>query len=98
MNMACAVRRHVIAQSVEILAAAFYEAFHGAFEAGQDFEEFARGFDRGIDQSFRAQGDAMRFLQEAKRKAREDAESILAVNATSGKRDGNGLVCAAAFR
>src|ERR1700732_5197920 len=95
--MACAVRWHVIAEGVEILAATFSEAFHRALKGGKNLEEFARGFNRRVDEGFRAQIEAVRFLQESKWEARDDAKGILAVNAPSGKRYGNGLMRAAAL-
>src|SRR5258708_25392295 len=98
MNMARGVRWHIVAQSVEILPAALGQAFQGALKSGENLEKFARGLNRGVDHGFRAQLDAMRFLQEAKWEARDDAEGILAVDAASWKRDGNGLVRAAALR
>ena len=98
MDVACAVRRHVIAEGVEILAATFGEAFHRALKGGKNLEEFARGLNRRIDESFRAQIEAVRFLQESKWEARNDAKGILAVNAPSGKRYGNGLFYMPALR
>src|SRR5260370_7362322 len=98
MDVARTVGRYVIAQSVEVLPAALCKAFHGALKSGENLEKFPRGRNGGIDEGFGAQLDAMRFLQEAKWKARDDAEGILAVDAASWKRDGNGLVRAAALR
>src|ERR1700740_2255971 len=92
MNMARAVRGDVITQRIEILAAALCEAFHRTLQARQDFEKFARRLGRRIDQSFRAQIDAMCLLQKAKREACDDAESLLPVNPACRKGDGNGLM------
>src|SRR5258705_227497 len=80
-----------------ILAAAFGQTYHCALQSRKNLKEFASGFDGWIDQRFRAQIDAMGFLQEAKWEARDDAESVLAVNSASRKRDRNSLVHAAAL-
>src|SRR6266403_952145 len=95
--MARAVRRHVVAQRVEILAAALREAFHRALQSGHDLDKFTRGFHRGVDQGFRAQIDAVRFLQEAEGEASDYAEGILTINSASWKADGDRLVRAAAL-
>src|SRR6266478_1719315 len=98
MDMARAVGWHIVAQSVEVLTAALCQAFHGALKPGENLEKFPRGRHRGVDEGFGAQLDAMRLLQEAKREARDDAKGILAINAAGWKRDGNGLLHAAALR
>src|SRR5260370_33879388 len=95
--MARAVRRDVVAQRVQILAAALGEAFHGSLKSGENLDKFPRRLNGGIHERFRAQIDAMRFLQEAKGKTRDDAEGVLAVNAASRTGHGNGLVHADAL-
>src|SRR5258708_33391494 len=96
--MACTVRRHIVAKSVEVLSTALYKAFHCSLQSGKNLKKFPSGLNGGIDEGFRAQLEAMRFLQEAEWEARDDAESVLAVNAASWKGDGNGLVHAAALQ
>src|SRR5712675_1614421 len=95
--MASAVGRNVIAQRVEILAAAFGQTFHCALQSRKNLKEFASGFDGWIDQRFSAQVDAMGFLQEAKWEARDDAESVLTIDSAAWKGNGHGLLSAAAL-
>src|SRR5260370_13801893 len=98
MHMARAVRGNVIAQSVEVLAAALRGAFERAFQSGEYFQELLRRLDGGIDERLGFQREAMRLLQKAKRETRDNAKGILAVNAPAGKRHGDRLEHAVLFR
>ena len=91
VDVASAVRGDVIAERVEILAAALGERFHGALNAGENLEKFRRSFDGWIDESFRCEVETPRFLQKAKGETGDDAKGFLAIDATLGKEKGNGL-------
>src|SRR5579859_1055945 len=85
MHVAGAVGRNVFAERVKILPAAFVMALDAAFDAGKNFAEFGIRFDRGIDQCFRFQRQAARFLQKTEWKSRDDAERILHVQSATEK-------------
>ena len=85
VDVASAVGGNIIAERVEILAAAFGDGFHGALNAGENFKEFRRGFHGWIDESFRGEIEAARFLQKSKRETGDDTEGVLAVDAARGK-------------
>src|SRR5260370_27539493 len=67
VDVASAVGGNIIAERVEILAAGFGDGFHGALNAGENFEEFLRAFHGCIDESFRCEIAAARPFQKFKR-------------------------------
>src|SRR5207249_1555404 len=74
VDVARAVRGKVIAQGVEILAAAFVVTFESSLQAGKDLKVF-RGWLHGrINKRLRFQIKLARFSQKAKRKAGNGAE------------------------
>src|ERR1700687_3102764 len=90
--MAGAVRGHVLAQGVQILATSLVIALYAAIDAGKNFAELGIRFDAGIDQSFGFQSDAACLLQESKRKSRHDFERVLDMQTAFQKGDGNALL------
>jgi len=90
VDMAGAVCRQVIAESVEILAAAFCDAFDDALDAGEKLKEFGGRFDGWIDEGLAEQIETARLLQKAEREAGNDAKGFLAIGAPfrEEKRDG----------
>ena len=86
VDVASAIGGHIIAERVEILAAAFGESLHGALNAGENLEEFWGGFDTWIDESLGGEIEAAGFLQKPKRETGDDAEGVLAVDAALGKK------------
>src|SRR5438876_69011 len=97
MHVTRTVRREVIPQRIEILAAAFRKAFQRPLQAGQDFQIFSTWFDGWIDQRFRFQVDLARFPEEAKGETGHDAESVLTIDAAPREGHGNGLLHAVVF-
>src|SRR5258708_6273696 len=89
VNVTRAVRGDVIAQRVEILAAALRQTLQSSLDARQDFQILFARSHGWIDESFRFQIDVPRLLQEPEREASDDSERFLAVNTTARKGHGH---------
>src|SRR5580700_5163077 len=98
MHVAGAVAGLIVAQGVQILSAAFGQAFERALHTWENFKEVPLGLDRWIDQCLRLQIDAARLLQKAKGESGNDAKRFLRINAATRKSHGHVLLHAVMFR
>src|SRR6266852_1528851 len=87
IHMAGGVVRHVLADEIEIVAAAAHKSFELAGDHGKNFAKLFGGLDHGIDDHFAGQVNAPGFHQEGEGKARGQAEVFYAVAAAGGEGD-----------
>src|SRR5580700_138179 len=94
MHVAGAVAGLIVAQSVQILSAAFGQAFERALHTWENFKEVPLGLDRWIDKCLRLQIDAARFLQKTKGESGNNAKGLLKIDAATRKSHGHVLLYA----
>src|SRR5580658_1138569 len=92
VHMARTVVGNVAAQCIQIVAAAFVQAFQRSLQRRQYLEEIMRWLDRRIHQRLGTQFHSACLLQEAEREASHDAEGILTVRPSTGKGDRHALL------
>ena len=86
VHEARAIGGKIFAQRMQFVPAPAEVACHFAAQQRQHFVELIRGLDARIHDHFHVRVDLARFFEEAERKSRADAESVLAIDAAARKR------------